>query len=66
MYATYHVLYLPLNNTTKNPKRRFLMSQSRFYFKININPKSLRDEHLRDLDLQRKAASFFLKNTLVT
>ena len=37
-----------LNDTTKNPKQRFLMSQIRLSFKItgnNIKPKRLRDDH---------------------
>ena len=39
---------LPLNDTTKIPKQRFLMSQSRFYFKINnINPKCLHDDQYK-------------------
>lgn len=60
---------LQLTDTTKNPKQRFLMSQTRFSFKItgnNIKPKCLRDDHWRrDLDLQCKTASLFLKNTLL-
>ena len=59
---------LQLTDTTKNPKQRFLMSQTRFSFKItgnNIKPKCLRDDHWRGLDLQCKTASLFLKNTLL-
>ena len=59
---------LQLTDTTKNPTQRFLMSQTRFSLKItgnNIKPKRLRDDHRRDLDLQCKTSSLFLKNTLL-